>query len=82
MQKDTLKAAGCHTIFEDKISSTKMQRAGLDKAAAALREADVLVVWKLGRLGRSLKHLVETVFLGIGFHLLHLRRSPYCFDLR
>ena len=74
LQNDALKAAGCQTIFEDKISGAKTQRAGLDKATATLREGDVLVVWKLDRLGRSLKHLVETVQglqgRGVGFRSL------------
>lgn len=43
LQRDALKAAGCHTLFEDKISGTKTQRLGLDKALTALREGDVLV---------------------------------------
>ena len=50
------------------------QRAGLQKALAILREGDTLVVWKLDRLGRSLKHLVETVQTlqeaGVGFKSL------------
>jgi len=74
LQRDALKLAGCHTIFEDKISGTKTQRPGLDKALTALREGDVLVVWKLDRLGRSLGHLVETVQAlqgrGVGFRSL------------
>lgn len=74
LQKDALKAAGCQTIFEDKSSGTKTSRANLDKATEALREGDVLVVWKLDRLGRSLKHLVETVQTlqgrGVGFRSL------------
>ena len=74
LQSDALKLAGCHTIFEDKISGAKTQRPGLDKALTALREGDVLVVWKLDRLGRNLKHLVETVQAlqgrGVGFRSL------------
>lgn len=74
LQKDALQQAGCKQIFEDKISGVKIEREGLVKALAALREGDTLVVWKLDRLGRSLKHLVQTVHIlqeaGIGFKSL------------
>ena len=74
LQQDALKSAGCQKIFEDKASGSIAQRDGLDKALAMLRAGDTLVVWKLDRLGRSLKHLVETVqtlqAAGIGFKSL------------
>ena len=60
-QVDALKAAGCETVFEDVISGAKAERPGLNDALAFLRKGDTLVVWKLDRLGRSMKHLVETV---------------------
>lgn len=60
-QVDALKAAGCETVFEDVISGAKAERPGLNDALTFLREGDTLVVWKLDRLGRSMKHLVETV---------------------
>ena len=61
LQKDALGKAGCERIFEDKEGGAKTERPGLARALEALRPADTLVVWKLDRLGRSLKHLVETV---------------------
>ena len=60
-QVDALKSAGCETVFEDVISGAKAERPGLNDALAFLRSGDTLVVWKLDRLGRSMKHLVETV---------------------
>lgn len=73
-QVDALKAAGCETVFEDVISGAKTERPGLNEALAFLREGDTLVVWKLDRLGRSMKHLVETVAelgdRGVGFRSL------------
>jgi len=60
-QVDALKAAGCETVFEDVISGAKAERPGLNNALAFLRKGDTLLVWKLDRLGRSMKHLVETV---------------------
>ena len=59
-QVDALKAAGCETVFEDVISGAKAERPGLNNALAFLRKGDTLLVWKLDRLGRSMKHLVET----------------------
>ena len=71
LQRDALKSAGCEKIFTDKVSGTNENRKGLDEAFNFVRSGDVLVVWKLDRLGRSLKHLIETVTdleeKGIGF---------------
>jgi DNA invertase Pin-like site-specific DNA recombinase len=53
--------AGCARIFEDRASGAKADRTGLAEALAYVREGDVLIVWKLDRLGRSLPHLIETV---------------------
>src|ERR671938_1624995 len=61
LQKDALQKAGCKKIFTDVASGAKDERAGLAEAIAFLRPGDTLVVWKLDRLGRSLKHLIETV---------------------
>ncbi len=63
LQRDALLKAGCRekNIFTDKITGTKADRKGLEQALTHLREGDTLVVWRLDRLGRSLKHLIETV---------------------
>ena len=74
LQIDELKKAGCEKIFRDKVSGAKTERPGLQEALDFLREGDSLVVWRLDRLGRSLKHLLETVSMleerGIGFRSL------------
>jgi DNA invertase Pin-like site-specific DNA recombinase len=53
--------AGCEKIFTDQISGTKAERPGLAQALSHLRAGDTLVVWRLDRLGRSLRHLIDTV---------------------
>jgi DNA invertase Pin-like site-specific DNA recombinase len=59
LQTDALVKAGCERIFEDKQSGSVSNRSGLEQAMEMLREGDTLVVWRLDRLGRSLKHLIE-----------------------
>lgn len=59
LQLDALKAAGCKAIHTDAISGARTERPGLDKALSYLREGDTLVVWRLDRLGRSLRHLLD-----------------------
>src|SRR3546814_20901856 len=54
-----LKEAGCDRTFSDKASGAKANRTGLAEALSHAREGDVLVVWKLARLGRKLKGLVD-----------------------
>src|SRR5438874_412262 len=61
LQKDALNKAGCRRIFTDIASGASTERRGLDQAHDHLREGDTLVVWRLDRLGRSLKHLIETI---------------------
>jgi DNA invertase Pin-like site-specific DNA recombinase len=61
LQKDALLKAGCERIYEDELSGTKENRPGLLKALEQLREGDTLIVWKLDRLGRSVKSLIELV---------------------
>ena len=61
MQKDALEKIGCEKIFTDIISGAITERKGLDDAIQFAREGDSLIVWKLDRLGRSLKHLIETI---------------------
>src|SRR3712207_3265833 len=61
LQKDALQKAGCERIFTDTVSGTKAERKGLKEALSHLREGDTLVVWRLDRLGRSLRHLIDTI---------------------
>lgn len=59
LQTHALEAAGVERLFTDKMSGAKSARPGLDEALAFARPGDVLVVWKLDRLGRSMKGLVD-----------------------
>lgn len=61
LQRSALKSANCNLIFEDKISGKTSDRPGLKKAVRALEPGDTLVVWKLDRLGRSMRHLVMLI---------------------
>jgi DNA invertase Pin-like site-specific DNA recombinase len=61
LQRDALNAAQCERIFTDKASGAKAARPGLMEAISFMRPGDTLVIWKLSRLGRSLKQLMETV---------------------
>lgn len=75
LQEDALKRAGCTRIFYDKMSGAKAKRPGLEEALDYLRDnEDVLVVWRLDRLGRSLQQLIEMMSRleerGIGFQSL------------
>ena len=75
MQLDALRLAGCHQVFCDEgISGAATERRALNEALTSLTAGDVLVVWKLDRLGRSLAHLIQiTTRLeaeGVGFRSL------------
>ena len=61
MQTEALHKAGCKKIFEDRASGSRAERLGLAQARKNLRAGDTLVVCKLDRLGRSVKHLVDLV---------------------
>jgi len=69
LQRDAL--VKCEKIFEDRISGTKADRAGLTECLAYLRPGDTLVVWRLDRLGRSLRDLIDRIAeldaRGVGF---------------
>jgi DNA invertase Pin-like site-specific DNA recombinase len=76
LQLDDLKTAGCERkhIFTDKASGARADRPGLEKCLRALKPGDTLLVWRLDRLGRSMRHLVSLVEdlrkRGVGFKSL------------
>src|SRR5213596_927778 len=74
LQHDALEAVGCYRIFVDTASGALDERPALAKVLDQLRPGDTLVVWKLDRLGRSLRHLVDTITglaeRGVGFRSL------------
>jgi len=63
LQNDALESAGCDKIYTDKMSGAKTNRPGLEEILGFIRKGDTLVVWKLDRLGRSLKHLIQVMQL-------------------
>ncbi len=72
LQRNALRLAGCDRVFEDHgVSGSQQQRDGLSSMLKALRRGDVLIVWRLDRLGRSIVHLISLVETlkrrGIGF---------------
>lgn len=76
LQRRALRQAGCQTIFEDHgVSGVAVRRPNLEQALSSLQSGDLLIVWKLDRLGRSLIHLVETIRMlgerGVGFKSLN-----------
>ena len=74
LQIDALKAAGCERIFDETASGAKSDKPGLEHALDFMRPGDTLVVWKLDRLARSMRQLIDTVELlqskGMGFRSL------------
>src|SRR5712692_11092374 len=74
LQLDALNAAGCDKVFTDTASGAKTERTGLTEALSHLRAGDTLVVWRLDRLGRSLRDLIDRLLdlneQGIGFKSL------------
>ena len=79
LQMDELKSAGCREIYTDKVSGSRSSRPGLDKCLERLETGDTLLVWRLDRLGRSLRHLLEMVGdlteRGVGFRSVRDGRS-------
>lgn len=62
LQRQSLEAAGCETVYQDHgVSGAAAERQGLTDALSRVGEGDVLVVWKLDRLGRSLAHLIHVI---------------------
>ena len=75
LQRDALQAAGCGRLFEDRAGGANPERRGLSEALEFIREGDTLVVWRLDRLGRSLRDLIDMVgrleSLGVGLQSIH-----------
>src|SRR5918993_648484 len=61
LQVDALQRAGCYRVFTETASGARTDRPTLEQLLDQLRPGDTLVVWKLDRLGRSLRHLVDTI---------------------
>jgi DNA invertase Pin-like site-specific DNA recombinase len=74
LQVDALRKAGCRQVYEEILSGARVERPVLQHVLAHARAGDVLIIWKLDRLGRSLRHLIEVVTdlaqRGIGFKSL------------
>ena len=61
LQMDALKQKGCETIYSDIVSGVKVVKPAFEKMLSFMREGDTIVIWKLDRLGRSTKDLIELV---------------------
>jgi DNA invertase Pin-like site-specific DNA recombinase len=61
LQKDALEKAGCKKIYSEQVSGAKIERKKLDEMIKQVRKGDIIVVWKLDRLGRSLRDLVNLI---------------------
>lgn len=74
LQLDALNASGCERIYSEHYTGKKRERPELERMLDALREGDIVVVWRLDRLGRSLKDLIELldVFNGKGIQFISL----------
>lgn len=74
LQEDALRKEGCEKIYSERICGTKSERPKLKEMILQLRQGDIIVVWKLDRLGRSLRDLVNLIAqfqdLGVGFKSL------------
>lgn len=74
LQIDAPSAAGCYRVFVDTVSGASAQRPELTKVLDQLRPGDTLVVWRLNRLGRSIRHLIDQLQAleerGVGFRSL------------
>ncbi|MGK0688818.1 recombinase family protein [Serratia marcescens] len=77
LQRDALKQVGCERIYEDTISGAQAEREGLASLINSLRPGDTVVIWRLDRLGRSLKNLLQLVerFDGLCVGLRSLQES-------
>ncbi len=87
LQIDALKKYGCEKIFEDKVSGSRTNREGLEKALNFIRPKDTFVIWKLDRLGRSVIDLIKIVislqekeieFVSFRIQLIHQQEK--CFS--
>ena len=79
MQIDALNEANCDHIYEEKMSGKIKERPALDEALNFMRQGDTLVVWKLDRLGRSLRHLIEVInkLMDSGMYFMSLQENIY-----
>jgi DNA invertase Pin-like site-specific DNA recombinase len=71
LQEDALLQAGCEKLFNDIANGSKVYRQGLNDAIHYCRKGDILVVWRLDRLGRSIRHLIDTI------NMLHLKNIGF-----
>ena len=80
LQLDALHTAGCEDVYQDVISGSKAGRPGLENALSHLREGDTLVAWRMDRVFRNLKHMVElsAELERRGIHFQSLTERVFC----